>query len=475
MKKRLLPLLVAAILLFIGLQLSAQVSINTDGSQPDPSAGLDVKFNNKGILLPRITKEQRNAINSPANGLMVFCTNCGTDGSLSIYSNGSWRTFAPCVIPPPVAGSHVMSQGQIIWNWLASPGATGYKWSTTAVYATAIEIGTNLSKTETGTNCNVTYTRYVWAYSGCGESGMTTLTQAVPASAPATPTAGTHVATKTSIEWNWTSVAGATGYKWGTTNVFSTATDMGTATTTTETGLTCGTSLTRYLWSYNGCGFSTSLTLTQSTLSCWACGDPFTITHIATGMPGAVAPVTKTVTYGTVTNITGELTKCWITSNLGADHQATSVNDGTEPSAGWYWQFNRKQGYKHDGTIRTPNTTWITDINESFDWQAAEDPCVLEFPNGWRIPTKTEWDNVIAWGPWGNWNGPWNSGLKMHAAGYLSGSNGFVGNRGTEGFYWSSMQYSSNIGWYMYFYSSGISMNHIYHKESGQSLRCIKE
>ena len=77
-----------------------------------------------------------------------------------------------------------------------------------------------------------------------------------------------------------------------------------------------------------------------------------TINHVE----GVVAPVTKTTTYGTVTNIPGELTKCWITSNLGSDQQATAVNDATEASAGWYWQFNRKQGYKHDGSTRTPNT-----------------------------------------------------------------------------------------------------------------------
>jgi hypothetical protein len=60
------------------------------------------------------------------------------------------------------------------------------------------------------------------------------------------------------------------------------------------------------------------------------CGSSLTISHVA----GAVAPVNKTVTYGTVTNIPGETSKCWITSNLGADHQATAVSDATEPSAG---------------------------------------------------------------------------------------------------------------------------------------------
>ena len=54
---------------------------------------------------------------------------------------------------------------------------------------------------------------------------------------------------------------------------------------------------------------------------------------------------------GTVTGIPGETTKCWITSNLGASQQATAVNASTQASSGWYWQFNRKQGYKYDGTI----------------------------------------------------------------------------------------------------------------------------
>ena len=57
--------------------LFAQVGINTDNGAPDPSAMLDVKSTSKGVLLPRITKAQRDAIANPTNGLMVFCINCG--------------------------------------------------------------------------------------------------------------------------------------------------------------------------------------------------------------------------------------------------------------------------------------------------------------------------------------------------------------------------------------------------------------
>jgi len=163
--------------------LFAQMGINTDNSAPDNSAMLDVKSTTKGVLIPRMTQAQIEAISSPANGLQVFCT---TDSKIYVY---------------------VSTVGQ------------------------------------------------------------------------------------------WKEVAYGTG-----TIPFS-------------------------------------------------CGNSITINHLVSG---GVAPVDKTVTYGTVTNIPGETSKCWITSNLGADHQATAVDDATEASAGWYWEFNRKQGYKNDGSTVTP-------------------------------------------------------------------------------------------------------------------------
>ena len=65
------------------------------------SAAFEVNSSNSGVLLPRMTYDQRNAIAGTAEGLMVFCTNCGSYGALSIYSNGAWRTFIPCVASAP--------------------------------------------------------------------------------------------------------------------------------------------------------------------------------------------------------------------------------------------------------------------------------------------------------------------------------------------------------------------------------------
>ena len=454
--------------------LFAQVGINTDNNPPDNSAMLDVKSIERGFLPPRMTFEQRNAIANPVEGLMVFCTNCNQDGTgtITIFQGGKWINIAwSCVVPAsPPAGSPVPSVTEMIWKWNKVPIATGYKWSTTNDYATAINMGTDTSKTETGLTCWTTYNRFVWAYNVCGNSSSRTLTQTtsqIPFS-PA-PIEGVHIPGPVSIIWNWNSVAGATGYKWSLTNDYNTATDMATATTKTETGLTCGTGYTRFVWAYNGCGYSTPVSLIQATVACPICGTSITINHVA----GAVAPVTKTVTYGIVTNIPGLTSVCWITRNLGASQQATAVSDATEASAGWYFQFNRKQGYQYT-TTRIPATTWITSISETSDWIAANDPCTIELGSGWRIPTSTEWTNVDASGNWVDWNGPWNSALKMHAAGYLGYSNGALNYRGSYGNYWSSAQSDATYGWYLHF-ASGSSTMLNNDKANGFSIRCLRD
>jgi uncharacterized protein (TIGR02145 family) len=465
--------------LLTGMGLLAQVGINTDSSLPHNSAMLDVKSTVKGFLPPRMTQAEMSTILNPAEGLMVFCTDCGLNGTgvIVVFMNGTWSTLAVnCILPvAPAAGVHIPSPVQIIWNWNTVSCATGYKWSVTNDFATATDMGTATTKTETGLTCNTTYTRYAWAYSACGNSTPVTLTQTTSLNPPAVPTAGTHVPSVTQIIWNWNTVSGATGYKWSATNDFAFANDMGTATTKTETGLTCNTAYTRYVWAYGACGNSIPITLTNATSACsgnWSCGTTIAINHVA----GTVAPATKTVTYGTATNIPGELTKCWITSNLGADHQATALYDATEASAGWYWQFNRMQGFKlsDNGITRTPNSIWITYINETSDWITANDPCFLELGSGWRIPTISEWANVDASSGWTDWNGPWNSALKIHTAGFLYNNSGSLSSRGSSGHYWSSMHYDETIGYVWVFDPTTCDLFTTY-KGSGFSLRCLKE
>jgi len=79
------------LLLFSNSLLFAQIGINTDNSQPDPSAMLDVKFNRQGSSYSRMTVQQPKLISNPAEGLMIYCTDCGASGnpSIWIYAGGT--------------------------------------------------------------------------------------------------------------------------------------------------------------------------------------------------------------------------------------------------------------------------------------------------------------------------------------------------------------------------------------------------
>ncbi len=200
------------------------------------------------------------------------------------------------------------------------------------------------------------------------------------------------------------------------------------------------------------------------------CGQIYTFNHIS----GTIAPVNKTVNYSTIwSNISGS-NKCWITQNLGSNNQAILATDNTELSAGWYWQFNRSRGYKHDGVLRTPNTWTTTSINENSNWLPANDPCLQLLSGTWRIPTFTEWTNVQTSSNWINYNSSFASILKIHAAGFLSYSMGSLILRGNSGMYWSNSQYDNNSGNNLYI-SNSFSYICYSDKAYGATLRCISD
>lgn len=64
--------IIKILLLIISLNCSAQMGFGT--ANPDASAILDLTSTNKGLLVPRMTKDERNLISAPAKGLMIFNT-----------------------------------------------------------------------------------------------------------------------------------------------------------------------------------------------------------------------------------------------------------------------------------------------------------------------------------------------------------------------------------------------------------------
>ncbi|MGE5356173.1 MAG: BspA family leucine-rich repeat surface protein [Deltaproteobacteria bacterium] len=156
------------------------------------------------------------------------------------------------------------------------------------------------------------------------------------------------------------------------------------------------------------------------------------------------------VTYGTVMSAG----RCWLDRNLGATRVAESSADAL--SYGDLFQWGRLD----DGhQMRTSETT--TDLSNSdvpghgnfilapdnpYDWRSpsnnnlwqgeggTNNPC----PEGFRLPTNTEWDSELE--SWSTYNaaGAFNSPLKLSLSGWRSQYTGVVANGGIEGAYWSS-------------------------------------
>lgn len=67
----------------------SQVGINT--TTPDPSAALDIFSTDKGVLIPKLTQNEKDAIANPAVGLLIFQID-NTSG-FYYYTGTSWITF----------------------------------------------------------------------------------------------------------------------------------------------------------------------------------------------------------------------------------------------------------------------------------------------------------------------------------------------------------------------------------------------
>lgn len=78
----------AFVLQLCHVSFSQNVGVNATGATPDASAILDISSSDKGFLAPRMTQTQRNAITTPATGLLIFQTD-NTPG-FYYYDGSGW-------------------------------------------------------------------------------------------------------------------------------------------------------------------------------------------------------------------------------------------------------------------------------------------------------------------------------------------------------------------------------------------------
>lgn len=92
----------------------------------DPSALLDITSTSKGLLLPRMDTTQRNAISSPATGLIIFNT---TDTTYNFYNGVSWEEVGSIIDSAGIyglgyrSGEHTINDTVNMYNTNGITGA----------------------------------------------------------------------------------------------------------------------------------------------------------------------------------------------------------------------------------------------------------------------------------------------------------------------------------------------------------------
>lgn len=113
---------ISILLLLFPMAFFAQIGIGT--INPDPSSVLDITSNSKGVLLPRMTTENRNLITFPAKSLLVYNT---SNVSFNYYDSG-WKDFSTdyktVIATETVTTTSVIDE--LIPKMILSPSAGNY-------------------------------------------------------------------------------------------------------------------------------------------------------------------------------------------------------------------------------------------------------------------------------------------------------------------------------------------------------------
>jgi len=436
MKKTLL-----SALLFCSLIANAQVGIGVSVANIEPSAQLEVKSTNKGLLTPRMNEAQKNAINNPATGLLVYQTD-GISG-FYYYDGNAWKQGFGSQGATDTASLSMRINAKSSLSDTSLLNLTSRfekKLNKTDTASLSNRINAKLSKTDTAAlsdRINAKLSSTVFPYYPGVQKG--------------------HI-----MVWN--------GSRWENLNpgtagqVLKMSSDAdpvpvwGTVATTSTTAFSpCGQTIT----DIDGNSYNTVLIGSQ----CWT-KENLRVRRYNNG----------TVIGFDAVGGSGGVSSTWQNSTKGL-HAIYAHDSVATPSNltkyGYLYNWYAAKGINTNGTILANDTLNIC-------------------PVGWHVPTDEEWTTLInelggeffSGGMMKSrgtsyWNSPNTgatneSGFSALPGGYRGAGGDFDGIRNSA-FFWSSTERDNNSAWYRaLFWSNSIVNRSSNNKAIGACVRCIK-
>lgn len=385
----------------------AQVGINQNGNQPHQSAGLDIDFPDKGMLIPRMTTTQRDQIQSPAHGLYIF--NTSTD-CFNYWNGTSWKQICgDCDFPNPLAsnGGAVCEGSTIQLFALFIPGAE-YVWNGPSGFTSILQNPTidNASALNSGVY-SVTAT-----LNGCASQPQTSTVLVSPLPAQPNASGNSPVCAGQPIQLTAPAVPGASYFWTGPDGFSSTAQSPMISSSSSENAGEYLVSITQ-----NGClspPGSVSIAVNQppnalfnANPSSGSVGSPVLFTAAQPGLPSYAwsfpsgSPTSSSSSFQSVT---------WST---GGSYQVslTATSNGCQASTSQTIQIQEpiSQTFLYTGSIVT-----------------------------WQVPAGVTSLEIEAWGAQGGNTSLYQGGLGAYAKGTFAVSPGqtlkiLVGGKGQNG------------------------------------------
>jgi uncharacterized protein (TIGR02145 family) len=446
MKKRISHLLVIFSLTSVHYT-QAQIKVGNNPTTLNSSAVLELESTTQGLLLPRMTTLQRNAISNPATGLMIFnTTTLVTEINVGTATTPNW---VAATFPQGTSGQTLRHDGT---TWVA-----------------------NSTLYNNGTNVGLGTTTPASSLDIQGSMGLkvTTITSATTLD----QTHNVVLCNTGPYTVTLPAVASNAGKVYYIKNIDTNGDDI----------------------TIDGAGSETIDGSTTYLLDAYK----HSVRIICDGSSWHVIKETGELntqnsfnrvncdgsifTWSDVTNsTTGEI---WMDRNLGALRVALDTMDAN--SYGDLYQWGRLKDGHQCRTSKTTSTNsannvpgqsdFILEGSSPYDWRNPQNtnlwqgvnginnPC----PSGYRLPTETELEaERLSWST-NNAVGAFGSVLKLPMAGlrYNTGNISFIGSAGG---YWTSTV-SSTDSRYLSFSSSNTARMRTHFRAYGYTVRCIKD